>query len=254
VFGINISRSETHNYFSTIIQPLTDSLGIDISWRTCTAGVSDDLFPAVCSIKSSHLTVAVTISAVWFNVPSGPAALSDDLSHVLVTRGSVPVVVRRIGWMLSGSTPSTSTVNLLDYNDPSGYRFRIVGAGIPDPIDNSIPSRLYVAIGDTIASWKWGVNLENSRIQSSYLTSDSNSVIVPLVWQDFQHHIPIRRFIFRFLRGLLPLRWSVEPACQLYTSQRRPLASPKHCQVLISAPKSRATYPPAHVRNSSSRW
>ncbi len=123
----------------------------------------------MCSIRSSHLTVAVTISAVWLNVPSGPATMSDDLSYVLVTRGSVPVVMRRIGWMLSETIPSTSTVNLLDYNDPNGYRFRTAGSGIPDPIDNSISSRLYVANRDARASGMFSKKLKKKVLSSQVI-------------------------------------------------------------------------------------
>ena len=114
----------------------------DISWRTCSAGVYDQYFSSVCSTASSQLTVAVTISAVWLNVQTGPAVLSDDSLSVLITRGSVPVIVRRIGWQPIIGSSAPLSVNLLSYNDPAGYRFRVIGTGSPDLIDNTISSRL----------------------------------------------------------------------------------------------------------------
>jgi hypothetical protein len=114
----------------------------DISWRACSAGVFDPLYPGVCNTTPSHLTIAVTISAVWLNVPTGPAVLSDDGVSVLITKGSVPEIVRRIGWHPLHNPSGSPTISLLDYNDPAGFKFLHVGSGIPDQVDNTLPSRL----------------------------------------------------------------------------------------------------------------
>ena len=112
-------------------------VGVDVTWRSCIAGVSDPLFPSVCSNTSlPALAVAVTINAVWSTFPTtGPGKAVQDGSGtatgVLLRFSSVPGMVRRIGWYPAGDN-NASMATIIPSNDPGGYLFTIQGVTAAD--------------------------------------------------------------------------------------------------------------------------